>query len=875
MPCNDNHLLNSNCERVNNGASAAGAVDDNVFPSSSSDLAIVDATRSLSICNNASSPSAHSAQTPAALSAEQQFNFSRNRSASTRSSLNPLSTFNALHPLPGEEFDSENWVSMESCRVFLTQFRIIVVAHSHNAMCAIPITGVDLLEAKDIVGLQINSKDGRILKLRAENSETACAWYKKLIQKTCIVREQCDVFAFKFFNFCSKIKPLPSWLRPSKQGSSAHELLKKEFNRLKISNTWKISSANKRFEICSSYPQYLIVPASVSDEELKQMRLGRIYYRFPTLVWRCPKNGAVLLRSSQPSIGFFGMSNDKDMHLYERIRSAISNDANMKFLIVDARSYTAAWANRAKGGGFEGADSYANAEVVFMGLANIHNIRYSFYQLRSLMNACGGDPNNYFQSLQSTLWLQYICQLFSATERCLHSLLQEGVSVLVHCSDGWDRTTQIVSLCMIIADPFYRTFEGFEMLVQRQWVEFGHKFSDRGGVLNGDDNEKSPVFLQFLDCVYQLWTKNPDQFQFNRRYLMKLVQHTFSGLFGTFIFNSLKEAAEHGGANVDTDEEAKPQQCYQVWQYLGAHNAEFENPAYNKKKRSSLLRYPKLIQELEPWRDAYCCTPTQSRINNSDDSLSLHHNNGTCSTQDISSEKTNNTLSRSQSAASLHSLEQNGPSSIHASHGAATTYMNLSLSNGANASAALTSKLSGSCSTGSISSLEEKIQEFLDVDGLSKVPTQFEDFIIERDRKKELQTRKASPITGTGTTPTPFVRDGIALFEGRLANVGETSRRTRNESVDSSSFEIVNSHHLALNGAGGECRVKHCSHNSSSSLTSGVCLPSSCSSTCTTLSSEFCSQNGFGCKNEVLRESVECMENGDGDGLEIMLSNRN
>ena len=33
-------------------------------------------------------------------------------------------------------------------------------------------------------------------------------------------------------------------------------------------------------------------------------------------------------------------------------------------------------------------------------------------------------------------------------------------SVLVHCSDGWDRTAQLTSLAMILLDPYYRTIKG-------------------------------------------------------------------------------------------------------------------------------------------------------------------------------------------------------------------------------------------------------------------------------------------------------------------------------------------------------------------------------------------------------------------------------
>lgn len=54
--------------------------------------------------------------------------------------------------------------------------------------------------------------------------------------------------------------------------------------------------------------------------------------------------------------------------------------------IIDARSYTAAVANRAKGGGLEYPEYYTNCEIQFMSLPNIHTLRNSFTAVRALLN---------------------------------------------------------------------------------------------------------------------------------------------------------------------------------------------------------------------------------------------------------------------------------------------------------------------------------------------------------------------------------------------------------------------------------------------------------------------------------------------------------
>lgn len=119
--------------------------------------------------------------------------------------------------------------------------------------------------------------------------------------------------------------------------------------------------------------------------------------------------------------------------------------------------------------------------------------------------------------MEGTQWLYNISQLLQTAVEVAVAIHDQARPVLVHCSDGWDRTTQIVTLAELILDPYYRTIEGFQVLIEREWLSFGHKFGDRNNV----DGEQSPVFLQWLDCVYQVTNQYPASFEFNGNFLVR------------------------------------------------------------------------------------------------------------------------------------------------------------------------------------------------------------------------------------------------------------------------------------------------------------------------------------------------------------------
>eukprot|EP00041_Stephanoeca_diplocostata_P022299 m.530222 g.530222 ORF g.530222 m.530222 type:complete len:925 (+) comp22026_c1_seq6:340-3114(+) len=363
--------------------------------------------------------------------------------------------------------------------------------------------------------------------------------------------------------------------------------LRAEYARMGITEAWRCSGVNHDYRICSTYPQHLFVPAGISDEHLQRAAQYRSQGRLPVLAYYALAHGTALLRSAQPLPGPMNWRNQDDEELVAAACQA-AHDESQPFHIFDARPKINAIANRAGGKGYETPGNYGGAcRVSFLNIANIHIMRKSIEGvmtvastasvvlpwLRSRENGDVGVADaDLTAAIGNTQWLHHVRQVLLGVHRVVLTMTQNRRSVLVHCSDGWDRTAQLVALAQILMDPYFRTLDGFRVLVQKEWLAFGHKFEQRLASVH-HSSELSPVFTQFLDCVWQLMQQHPTEFEFSARFLLDLHTAIQSGFFGNFLCNSDKERY-----SVECLHERTP--C--LWKHLARRATEgiYQNPHF-------------------------------------------------------------------------------------------------------------------------------------------------------------------------------------------------------------------------------------------------------------------------------------------------------
>ncbi|XP_061751590.1 myotubularin-related protein 9 isoform X5 [Nerophis ophidion] len=299
---------------------------------------------------------------------------------------------------------------------------------------------------------------------------------------------------------------------------------------------WRLSTVNRDYSVCVSYPTAVIVPKEISDDTLKKVAKFRQGGRFPVLCYYHRKNGMVIMRSGQPLTG----ANRKRCKEDERLLQAVIEDSD-KGYIIDMRSAQQAQQARMTGGGFESKSCYNSWRRLHRHMERGKTLQES---LIKLVEACADKSHNmgrWLSKLENSKWLSHVQTALSTAGLLVECLERDGHSVLIHDSDGIDSTLLVSTLAQLIMDPSCRTLEGFLGLLEREFVQAGHPFQQRcahSAFSHARLQQESPVFLLMLDCVWQIWRQFPLALGFSEALLLRLATEAYASNYGTFLSNS-------------------------------------------------------------------------------------------------------------------------------------------------------------------------------------------------------------------------------------------------------------------------------------------------------------------------------------------------
>ncbi|XP_055845895.1 myotubularin-related protein 9 [Episyrphus balteatus] len=362
-----------------------------------------------------------------------------------------------------------------------------------------------------------------------------------------------------------------------------------EFSKLLTGDEWRISHVNKDFSVCSTYGAILIVPKSITDEQICQSGTFRDGGRFPILSYK-HDNGATLMRSSQP-ISTQGI---KRCRADEAILNVVLGRSKKGF-IVDT------WG---KGKSNTETDQhYSQWKKVNRSIGNVSNPSSILDSFTKLVEACNDttcSADKWLSRLEGSGWLGMVLNSLNAACVVAQCLDQEGSPVLVHGSKGLDSTLIVTSLVQIILNPDCRTVRGLQALIEREWIQAGHPFFSRHKYSCYTPPQtrlktSGATFILFLDCIYQLFCQFPCSFEFSTNLLILLFEHSYFSQYGTFLCDSEKERSEYKVQSRTTS----------LWSYLNRPDVmkSLLNPLYDPNPH---VIWPSVAPiSLELWDELY------------------------------------------------------------------------------------------------------------------------------------------------------------------------------------------------------------------------------------------------------------------------------
>ncbi|XP_075397018.1 myotubularin-related protein 12 isoform X2 [Tenrec ecaudatus] len=331
-----------------------------------------------------------------------------------------------------------------------------------------------------------------------------------------------------------------------------------ELERTKGCLKYKAVSVSQGFQACKRLPTYFVVPIALPEEDISRFQGHGI----PLWCWSCHNGCALLKMSALPK-----EQDDGVLQIQKSFLDGIYKTIHRPpYEIVKTE------------------DLSSN----FLSLQEIQTAYLKFKQLFLIDNSTEfwDTDIKWFSLLESSSWLDIIRRCLKKATEITECLEAQNVNVLLLEETASDLCCIVSSLVQVMMDPHCRTRFGFQSLIQKEWVMGGHCFLDRCNHLRWNDKEEVPVFLLFLDCVWQLLHQHPPAFEFTETYLTVLSDSLYIPIFSTF-FNSPQKDASIGRESQDA--QSNSLNLLTVWdwsvQFEPKAQTLFRNPLYVEKPK--------------------------------------------------------------------------------------------------------------------------------------------------------------------------------------------------------------------------------------------------------------------------------------------------
>eukprot|EP01125_Pyxidicula_operculata_P017359 TRINITY_DN6077_c0_g1_i1.p1 TRINITY_DN6077_c0_g1~~TRINITY_DN6077_c0_g1_i1.p1 ORF type:complete len:2180 (-),score=456.03 TRINITY_DN6077_c0_g1_i1:394-6933(-) len=366
-------------------------------------------------------------------------------------------------------------------------------------------------------------------------------------------------------------------------------------------NLWKIWDIGERD---------VIVPSSISIERLEEAMTARQFCAVPSYTWGawhiqvpslstsqdcrgCPNHpfvsgikkrfGATLLRAGRPKVmvlDAFPSENDLknyqiDLALLDEILCNIVNNVkfqnwrnsigmntqNSALSSSGPRNVLSPVGNRKL---LQVVDTGTNPGIIsehYRSLCKFQfynckesEVELEFEKLFKITTSYYSDVFKMVADLESLQWVSIFVNKYVLHSKSVIAMISEGETIILQDGGpGCEHSDSLISsLVQVLVEPNYRTVDGFIVLVLKDWIcsSFGLEGSEKTGA---SSDGPWPMFFLFITCVAEILLIYTDYFQFNKNFLIKILDEMYSSGLASLVRSAPSNTNTSDSINAGTN----------------------------------------------------------------------------------------------------------------------------------------------------------------------------------------------------------------------------------------------------------------------------------------------------------------------------------